>query len=128
MKHILLSTILCFVALGIYSTVLELRSASANPFFTGNVDGVMSLTKGDANIMKSKWEELRDNNLIGVKKEWSNPKTGRSGSIEVLKNFTDEEGRKCKNMRYKYSRQGYEHTYTFMMDRCLDSDGKWKFK
>jgi len=91
-------------------------------------DGVMSLRHEDAKIMRPIWEKMRDNNLVGVKEEWDNSRTGRSGSIEALKNFTDEEGRKCKKMRYIFSRKGYEHTYTFMMDRCLISDGKWKFK
>jgi hypothetical protein len=91
-------------------------------------DEVMNLKHEDVSIMRPIWEEMRDNNLVGVKKEWNNSTTGRSGSIEVLKNFTDEEGRKCKQMRYIFSRKGYKHTYTFMMDRCLISDGKWKFK
>jgi len=91
-------------------------------------DEVMGLKHEDVSVMRPIWEEMRDNNLVGVKKEWNNSTTGRSGSIEVLKNFTDEEGRKCKKMRYKFSRKGYKHTYTFLMDRCLISDGKWKFK
>ncbi|TFH08055.1 MAG: hypothetical protein E4H07_08260 [Nitrosomonadales bacterium] len=123
MKHIFSSTMIFFAALYIYSPVFA--SSGAGPF--GKND-VMSLTREDANIMKPNWEELRDNNLVGVKKEWSNPETGRSGSMEVLKNFIDEEGRECKKMRYTFVRKGFSDTFTFMMDRCLVSDGEWKFK
>lgn len=122
MKYILLSTLILFVTLCIYNPVFASHSG---PF---SQRGVMGLKHSDADIMRSTWEALRDNNLVGVKKEWNNPKTGRSGSIEVLKNFTDEEGRKCKQLRYKYSRKGFADTFTFIMDRCLVSEGKWKFK
>ena len=91
-------------------------------------DEVMNLKHEDVSIMRPIWEEFRDKNIVGKEKKWSNSVTGRSGSIEVLGNFTDEEGRKCKKMRYKFSRKGFDHTYTFMMDRCLVPEGKWKFK
>jgi surface antigen len=126
MKRNLLSAMLFFAALCINSPILAALSSSLAGPFGG--DEVMSITWEDASIMKSNWEELRDNNLVGVKKEWNNPENGRSGSMEVLKNFTDEEGSKCKQMRYKFARKGFVQTYTFMMDRCLVSDGKWKFK
>ena len=121
MKHILLTTIF-FAMLFIYNSVF---ASFAGPF---SKRGVMGLKSEDAIIMRSSWKDLRDNNLIGVTKEWKNPKTGRSGSLEVLKNFTDEEGRKCKHMRYKFGRKGFADTFTFIMDRCLVSEGKWKFK
>lgn len=121
MKYILPTTIF-FVTLCVYNPVY---ASFGGPF---SKRGVMDLKKEDAIIMRSNWEDLRDNNLVGVKKEWNNPKTGRSGSMEVLKNFTDEEGRKCKQMRYKFSRKGFADIFTFIMDRCLVSEGKWKFK
>ncbi len=122
MKYILLPTLIFFVTLFICNPVF---ASFGGPF---GLRGVMGLKHEDAIIMRSSWEELRDNNLVGVKKEWNNPETGRSGSIEVLKNLTDEEGRKCKQMRYKFARKGFADTYTFIMERCLVSEGKWKFK
>jgi hypothetical protein len=118
-------TVFLMVTIFSSSPVFSAITSFTSPF---GGDEVMNLKHEDVSIMRPIWEEMRDNNLVGVKKEWKNTITGRSGSIEVLKNFIDEEGRKCKNMRYIFSRKGYKHTYTFMMDRCLISDGKWKFK
>lgn len=122
----MIRSILFFMATILSSNLAFAQITSFTSPFGG--DGVMSLQHEDVSIMRPIWEEFRDKNIVKVEKKWNNSVTGRSGSIEVLRNFTDEEGRECKKIRYKFARKGFEHTYTFMMDRCLISDGKWKFK
>jgi len=60
-------------------------------------------------------------------RHWSNPKTGTSGTITLVRDFHSA-GMACHELRYllNFTRPTRHQTYT--LDWCRTADGAWKIK
>lgn len=87
-----------------------------------------AINDDDMKLMQEDWDQLVDENLVHIILKWENPETGRYGSREVLKNYKNDAGRDCKTVRYIRVRTDSQNEYTYVMNRCLDADGEWKFQ
>ena len=104
--------------------VFSISSSNAQ-FFVGTD----AFKQSDLDMMHEGWERLVEEDTVNIPIFWSNPDTGHSGSQEVLKNYRDEDGLRCKTVKYVKESRHIKTLYTYTMERCLDErDGVWKFK
>ncbi|NQZ15073.1 MAG: hypothetical protein HRT94_09675 [Alphaproteobacteria bacterium] len=104
--------------------VFSISSSNAQ-FFVGTD----AFKQSDLDIMHKNWERLVEEDIVNKPIIWSNPETGHSGSQEVLKNYNDEDGLRCKTVKYVKKSKHIKNVFTYLMEKCLDeSDGVWKFK
>jgi surface antigen len=66
-----------------------------------------------------------DKAAIGETKSWSNPKTGNSGAVSLLKLFKHA-GMPCKRLQHSIKQKGRADQITYQFARCRVGDGSWK--
>jgi len=68
----------------------------------------------DVELMNKNVNEVLESSDANAKKDWSNPRTGTSGSARVLRQFTAADGAPCKRLRVfnKAPQAEGESTYT----------------
>ena len=67
--------------------------------------------------------EVLENGTAGVTAEWSNPRTGNSGSISVIDSF-ERNGRPCHSTRFMNRTATLSGSGIFVL--CKVEDGTWK--
>ena len=53
----------------------------------------------DVSLMNKAARQVIDAGAVGAKRTWSNSKTGNSGRVTVLRNFSAADGTPCKRLR-----------------------------
>jgi hypothetical protein len=53
----------------------------------------------DTDLMRKNANEVLDSSDPNAKQDWSNPRTGASGSAQVIGQFTASDGAPCKRLR-----------------------------
>ncbi|MEA2782109.1 MAG: hypothetical protein QOK29_3653 [Rhodospirillaceae bacterium] len=91
----------------------------------------LPLTKEDFSKMNAAVTPLLDEDslALGTTREWSNPKSGNSGTVTLISRFeTNFEGRKlpCRKIRYHFSIRNIADPYNLEINRCRVEDGSWK--
>lgn len=62
---------------------------------------------------------------VGSTETWSNPKTGRSGTVTLIDSF-ERNGMPCRKLRHDINPRRHQPSYQFVIDRCRLPDGSWK--
>jgi len=61
----------------------------------------------------------------GTHVAWSNPQSGNSGMIVLIKTF-DYDGLPCRGMEHRIKQKGMADPLNFRIAKCLTADGAWK--
>jgi surface antigen len=86
-----------------------------------------------AGLSKEDWVALhaaRDKALegaaaVGTKQAWSNPKSGNSGTIDIIDTLALD-GMDCRSVRYDFSLKMKASNTTYLVHECKTGDGSWK--
>ncbi len=107
---------------GIFLSLPLAAEAQINPF-RGTRAG---LTSEDFRIMERTARQLaaEGNVADGASKEWSNPRTGASGSVTVAGTFHNR-GMICRKVDYTATTQGRQSPSTTTVNWCKTARG-WK--
>jgi hypothetical protein len=103
-QMMLLSAAVCTVAFGAQAQNLNYLKNSPISYFQ----------QDDVDLMNKAANEVLESSGANAKKDWSNPRTGASGSARVLSQFTATDGAPCKRLRVinKAPQAEGESTYT----------------
>ena len=104
------------------SCALAVAAQAQNLNFLRN--SVMSnFQQDDTDMMRKNVNEVLDSSDANAKKEWSNPRTGASGSAQVLDQFTASDGAPCKRLRLanRAAQRHSQSTHTM----CKYQDRGW---
>jgi hypothetical protein len=95
------------------SCALAVAAQAANLGYLKN-SPVAYFQQADTDLMLKNANEVLDSSDPNAKKDWSNPRTGASGSAQVLGQFTASDGAPCKRLRImnKVPQAEGEATYT----------------
>ena len=100
----------------------EAAIAQVNPFRKN----IVHLTDEDLRMMSSAAQELTKPTARAAQMEtWSNPKSGNSGSIELLKTF-EKNAMLCQKRRYGVHNDKENKKDSFVVDVCRLPNGEWK--
>lgn len=86
----------------------------------------IELTKQDLAIMRQTVDAQVHGRAVGTTAKWSNPESGNSGKIALVRKFT-RNGQQCETLDYRLSTlrraTGPEH---YVLSSCLQPDGQWR--
>jgi surface antigen len=86
----------------------------------------ISLTHQDLAIIRHTVNEQVHGRPVGTTGEWSNPQSGNSGKIALVRKFT-RNGQQCETLDYRLTTTrrpaGPEH---YRLSSCLQPDGQWR--
>jgi surface antigen len=86
----------------------------------------ITLTNQDLAIMRQTVNEQVHGRPVGTTAKWSNPESGNSGKIALVRKFT-RNGQQCETLDYRLTTTrrpvGPEH---YRLSSCLQPDGQWK--
>ena len=87
-------------------------------------NSVMSnFQQDDTDMMRKNANEVLESSDPAASKEWSNPRTGASGSAEAVGQFTATDGAPCKRLRLVNRAQQQQSQSTHTM--CKYKDRGW---
>jgi surface antigen len=90
------------------------------------VETNIELTKQDLDIMRQTVNGQVHGKPVGTAAKWSNPASGNSGKIRLVKKFRRND-QQCETLDYrlvtKRSPVGPEH---YVLSSCLQPDGQWR--
>lgn len=61
----------------------------------------------------------------GSQYEWSNPKTGSSGTMTLLES-REYQGLPCRKIQYNFKIKNVATDFSFVQERCQVASGEWK--
>ena len=118
---------------------MSLRSKLLAPFLAGVITAAsaqaqllptwethITLTQQDLDMIHSAVTNQVHGKSVGTTASWSNPASGNSGSIRLVKKMA-RNNQKCENIEYTMNSKGppvYTEHYHFTS--CLQPDGNWK--
>jgi hypothetical protein len=107
---------------------LGMSQAQLSPFGRPNRQP-QGLVQGDKQMLAAAEEELNTQQTIhpGDKRDWHNPQSGNSGSVRVLRLFTDA-GAPCHSLAYDVTYKAKRPGRTYTLNWCKAKDGAWKIK
>ena len=86
----------------------------------------MELNQGDINLIHETVNQRIHGNAVGATASWSNPDSGNSGTIKLLKKYRYR-SMQCERVQYTFQTTkknvGPEH---YVLNSCLTPNG-WKF-
>jgi surface antigen len=99
--------------------------AQVNPFF--NQEAGPGLHDDDFTIMHATSSRLYQQDVVadGAASQWSNPKTGDSGTVTVLQSF-QKSGMTCRKVQYEIRLGGAIANNLYMLNWCKTASGEWK--
>jgi hypothetical protein len=111
--------VLCLYSLG-WPTI---SSAQVNPFQTG----ATGLRGDDWKLMSAAASRLYQQDVVaeGTTGQWSNPKTGDSGAVTVLRSF-ERNGMACRKVRYDIRVRARSGQRSYTVNWCKTASGEWK--
>jgi len=91
------------------------------PSFETNV----TLTQADIDMIKAALAGQVHGKKLGTQAAWTNPQSGNSGSLSLLK-ILSRDGRRCEQIEYRLIPPNKIPFDRFVMTSCLQADGSWK--
>ena len=86
----------------------------------------IELTKHDLDIIHRTVDDEVHGKPVGTTAKWSNPDSGNSGQIKLLKKFIHD-GQQCETVEYTLRTTRLparpEH---YVLNSCLQPDGQWR--
>src|SRR6516162_8433049 len=105
--------------------VLACRPAEAQlmgPLWETNV----TLTRADLNMIRATLASKIHGRPAGTSAAWSDPASGNSGTIALLK-ISERQGQRCEQIEYRnYPRDTWRPADIFVLTSCRQPDGSWK--
>jgi surface antigen len=90
------------------------------------VETNIELTKQDLDIIRQTVNGQVHGKPVGTTAKWSNPASGNSGKIRLVKKFT-RNNQQCETLDYRLVTKripaGPEH---YVLSSCLQPDGQWR--
>jgi surface antigen len=86
----------------------------------------ITLTQQDLDMIRGAVTTELHGKPVGTKANWTNPASGNSGTIKLVKKLT-RQNQQCENIAYTVRSGGtpvYTEHYHFIS--CLQPDGNWK--
>jgi surface antigen len=113
------------VAVGLLLALPVAAQAQTNPFRSSRIG--TGLTNEDRVAMGAAGRRLYDQPTVadGASDQWSNPKSGNSGTITVLQSV-EKSGMTCRNMRYVIHLAKRTGSRTYTVNWCKTASGEWK--
>ena len=110
------------VALTIGLLWVQVAAAQVNPFGDS-----LDLEDSDINLLQAAANALFQDEKAGIgqTETWSNPQTGNSGAVLLLRLF-EHAGLPCKRLQHSIKQKGRADQITYQFARCRTSDGSWK--
>ena len=86
----------------------------------------ITLTQQDLDMIRAAVSNEVHGKLVGTTASWSNPASGNSGAIKLVKRLT-RKNQHCEDIEYTV-RSGGSPVYTehYHFTSCLQPDGSWK--
>jgi len=97
--------------------------AAVNPFRNSRI-GLNSADMREMNAAAARLYE-QDTVADGATAQWSNPRSGNSGSITVVQNFTKAD-MQCRKLRYNIHLRARRGTRSYTVNWCKTASGVWK--
>jgi len=88
-------------------------------------ESYVRLSQGDINMIKTTLTGQVHGKKLGTTASWTNPKTGNSGSITLLKIWS-RDGRRCEQIEYRLVPPTKTPFDSFVLTSCVQTDGSWK--
>jgi hypothetical protein len=89
-------------------------------------DTNVTLTQADLDIIKGDLANQIHNKKLGTTASWSNPASGNSGSITLVKVFA-RQGQRCEQIDYRMSPpEKTKPSDRYVLTSCMSTDGSWK--
>ena len=105
--------------------VLACRPAVAQflgPLWETNV----TLTRADLDLIRATLANQIHGRPAGTSAAWSDPASGNSGTIALLK-ISERQGQRCEQIEYRnYPRETWRPADIFVLTSCRQPDGSWK--
>ena len=105
--------------------LLAFRPAEAQlmgPLWETNV----TLTRADLNMIRATLASKIHGRPAGTSAAWSDPASGNSGTITLLK-ISERQGQRCEQIEYRnYPRETWRPADIFVLTSCRQPDGTWK--
>ena len=84
-------------------------------------EALAHVTPEDKELMKNARTKLLEQNIVGQRISWSNPKSGHSGEVSLIRTFK-RDGLSCGQLGYITKA---EQSRSFSFSFCLTAEG-WK--
>ena len=84
---------------------------------------ISSFTEEDVAIMMKAADDALNDATPRARREWSNPATGNSGHMEVLRSFQLADGTACRTLQFYNKAKAKENRATHSL--CKAADGTW---
>ena len=108
------------------AAVLVWLPAQAQYYLGFGVETNIELTKQDLEIIRQTVDRQVHGKPVGTTAKWSNPTSGNSGKIRLVKKFT-RNSQQCETLDYRLVTKrrpaGPEH---YVLSSCLLPDGQWR--
>jgi surface antigen len=105
--------------------LLACRPAAAQfmgPLWETNV----TLTRADLGMIQAALVAKIHGRPAGSSTTWSDPASGNSGTITLLK-VSERQGQRCEQIEYRnYPRDNWRPADNFVLTSCRQPDGTWK--
>jgi 17 kDa outer membrane surface antigen len=85
----------------------------------------VTLTQGDMDMIKATLAGQIHGKKLGSQANWTNPQSGNSGSITLLK-ISSRDGRRCEQIEYRNVPPNKTPFDRFVLTSCLQADGSWR--
>jgi surface antigen len=105
--------------------VLSCVAAAAQAQFLGpSWESNVSLTREDLDMIRSAVTLQIHNKPIGTTAAWTNPQSGNSGSLRLLR-ISSRQSRHCEDIEYLIRPPG-KPAERVVFTSCLQPDGNWR--
>jgi len=108
------------------AAVLVWLPAQAQYYLGFGVETNIELTKQDLEIIRQTVDRQVHGKPVGTTAKWSNPTSGNSGKIRLVKKFT-RNNQQCETLDYRVVTNripaGPEH---YVLSSCLQPGGQWR--
>ena len=110
--------------IALFAAILAASSAEAQ--YLLGLETNIELSKQDLAIIHHTVTADIHGRPLGTTAKWSNPESGNSGKIALIKKFT-RSGQQCETLDYRLTTRrkaaGPEH---YRLSSCLQPDGQWR--
>jgi surface antigen len=96
-----------------------------NPFASGDLFGPFRLGPGDQAIIRARVQTLLDGPAEPRTLEWQNPRSGNSGSVGLMSEFT-RRSRQCRQIEYRTVPRAADLPEVEILVWCKRHDGRWR--
>jgi len=97
--------------------------AQLNPFTRAGFE----LSQEDLDMLGAAARKLYvdESAAVGTVETWSNPKTGNTGSVQLIGTF-EYKGLPCRRLQHDIKIKDVANPFRYLFDRCKTPSGEWK--